>query len=97
MFQKSLILALFIGQLSAGTDDLWKIAAQSGFNAILVLVLLYVQQRDRDAQSKEREKYGVRLDLLTKAVTEITLSLAFLPPKFHADAQEIQRGLAEIK
>lgn len=70
--------------------ELLKIAAQSGFNAVLVLILLWFSFR-------EREKFRKTLDLLTRAVTQVTLGLAFLPQKFHDDAKDVQRALDEEK
>lgn len=81
---------LVVGPLAQipGGDDVWKVAAQSGFNAVLVLLLLWLGAR-------ERERNRVSIDLLTKAVTDVVLAMSFLPKQFHDHAKEIQRGVEE--
>lgn len=71
-----------------GGDEIWKVAAQSGFNAVLVLLLLWLG-------AKERERNRISIDLLTKAVTDVVLAMSFLPKQFHEHAKEIQRGVEE--
>lgn len=74
-------------------DDAWKVAAQSGFNAILVLILLLIQWLTRKEDRADRERDRRAVNLLTRAVTEQTLAMAFLPRQFHDGAREIRSQL----
>lgn len=74
-------------------DDAWKVAAQSGFNAILVLLLLAIQWQQRKEDRQDREKDRRAVNLLTRAVTEQTLAMAFLPRQFHDGAKDIRSQL----
>lgn len=70
------------------SEELWKIGAQFGFNALLVVWLLY-------SGNREREKQRNSIDLLTRGVTEMILAQAFLPKPFHDHAREIKHNLEE--
>lgn len=86
---------LFLAQLP-GSNDLWKIGAQFGFNALLVVFLLYAQREREKERITERGKDRESLNLLTKAVTEVQLAMAFLPDKFKESAIETRRRLDEL-
>lgn len=73
----------------------WEVAAQSGFNAILVLVLLLILYLWRKDDNAYRERMLRRIELLTRSNTDIVLSMAFLPRQFHDTAKGINRELEE--
>lgn len=76
-------------------ESVWQVAAQSGFNAVLVLVLLGFLWYQRKDERAEREKNLKHISLLTRSVNDMLLSMAFLPKQFHDAAKDRQRESTE--
>lgn len=75
------------------SESAWAVAAQSGFNAILVLVLLTINYFQRKDERHDRERDRRQISLLTRAVTEQTLAMNWLPKTFHDGAKAIIRDI----
>lgn len=87
-------VANMVGMLQM--DTLQQIGVQFGFNALLVVALLIIQQADRKQDRVDREKDRRAINLLTRAVTEQTLAMAFLPKQFHEGARDIRSQMDAI-
>lgn len=94
-FILTLLLSRFSVLLAQGLipDSAWQVAAQSGFNAVLVLLLLLIQWLQHKENRADRERDRRAVHLLTRAVTEQTLAMAFLPRQFHDGSREIRNQL----
>lgn len=108
MTSTSIVTLAVIGPLAQlpFTEQAWQVAVQSGFNAVLVLILMY-QGWKKDEAIRERlehdsEKFTTALNELsadfrhshnhlTTAITQVTLAMPFVPPAFHDQAKELQR------
>lgn len=88
-----LVTLYFFGVLAFIPDEAWQVATQSGFNAVLVLLLLAIQHLYRQQERQDREKDRRAVNLLTRAVTDQTLAMAFLPRQFHDNARGIKAQL----
>ncbi len=90
-----MILLAFLLAQDLIPSDAWKVAAQSGFNAILVLILVLVIYLWRKDDNAFRERVLRRMELLTRSNTDVVLAMAFLPKQFHDAARAVNRELDE--
>lgn len=78
-------------------EQVWNAAIQSGFNAVLVLILMtYIYLKGKEDRV-EREKDRRSWDLLTRSVTDLLLAAHFVPPPMKEAAKERQRELDDTK
>jgi hypothetical protein len=80
---------------STFTDEAWKVIAQSGFNAILVVLLLYFGRLELKEIRKEMQGHKRAMDRNTKLVTIALLQLASLLPGVRGQLQEIKQEIDE--
>lgn len=88
-----IIAALYFLTTGIIPESAWQVAAQTGFNAVLVLILITLSYLQRKDERADREKDRRQLSLLTRSVTEVVLAMAFLPKQFHDGAKDINRQL----
>lgn len=89
-------LAEAVPALPAGvTDNIWQVVAQSGFNAILVLLLLYFGRLELKEIRRQMEGHRRAQDRNTKLVTLALLQLASLLPGVKGQLQDIKQEIDE--
>lgn len=92
-------MELLIALLSDGapavpaTDTVWQVVAQSGFNAVLVVMLLYFGRLELKEIRKEMQGHKRAQDRNTKLVTIALLQLASLLPGVKGQLQEIKQEI----
>lgn len=78
-----------------------RMVVQSGFNALLVLLLLYFGRNELREMAKQREENNRNLEQAihkcAKGVTLAVLAMQWLPPQFHKDAREINEDMHDIE
>ncbi len=76
-------------------DDAWRMVIQSGFNALLVILLLWIGRGDLKAQSNESREAARRtqeaIDRNTLGLTQVILAMAFLPKQFHENTKALSQ------
>jgi hypothetical protein len=70
--------------------DLMQIATNFGFNAALVILLLWIGR-------KELISLRSAIDSQTKAITTLILSMAWLPPQFKGQVEAINIEIEQRK
>lgn len=69
---------------------IWQVAAQFGFNAVLIVWLLYY------GKGALRELTAA-LDRMALAVTHVVLAMSFLPKTFHEESEKLRAEITEAK
>lgn len=78
-------------------DNIWQVVAQSGFNAILVVLLLYYGRQDLKEIRREMREQRRAQDRNTKLVTIALLQLATLIPGVKGQLTAIKSEIEEVE
>ncbi len=73
--------------------NLWQVAAQSGFNAVLVMVLLYGLREQWSANRKETREWRKALDRNTLLMTIAMIQMAGLQPGIKEQLSRLKEEL----
>ena len=81
--------------------ELIKVAAQSGFNALLVVLLLWIGSQRLDKLTARIEsalkEHSETVDRCSLAVNTVTLGLAFLPKEWRDAAARLNDEIQQAK
>lgn len=81
--------------------NVWQVVAQSGFNAILILILLYYGRADLAEQRKSSEKNFAEMrrsqDRNTKMVTLALLQIAALVPGSRPQLEALKSEIDQVE
>jgi len=73
-----------------GMENLWQIVGQYGFNAVLIVLLLfYGRAALRDLSAA--------VDRVSRAVTLVVLAMSFLPKIFHEQAAALKEEVQDAE
>ena len=90
----------FFAQLDI-PGEMIKVAAQSGFNALLVVLLLWMGSQRLDKLTARIEaalkEHSETVDRCSSAVNTVTLGLAFLPKEWRDTAARLNEEIQQAK